>query len=184
MSVFSSPSEYGYTHTPRQTPSITEVNQMKQTLRSRRVNTLTELRRIERILASLPNFASEHIHDLTESFGFYVSSNNLLQELRGISRQYPFSTELLEDAKARVYHDPNSIRSWNLAWLLLVKIKADQMIPDYAHRTSRQPAMWGGVVPDPRHAAELASVLIQEWTRAVDQLLRHWPTPPTLDGSW
>jgi hypothetical protein len=38
------------------------------------------------------------------------------------------------------------------------------MIPDYANRTSRLPAMWGGVVPDPRHAAELANVLNQEWT--------------------
>jgi hypothetical protein len=125
MAMYSIPSEYAYGSAPRQTVSITEVNQMKQTLRDRRVNTLTELRRIERVLVSLPTFMSEHLRDLEDSFGFYVSSNNFLQELRGISRQYPFSTELLEDAKSRVYHDPTSTRSWNLAWLLLVKIKAE-----------------------------------------------------------
>lgn len=122
MSSYPSPN---YTHhaRPLEVISITEVNQMRQTLRSRRVNTLTELRRIESVLTTLPNFMTELIHEMTDSWGHYVSSNNFLNELRGLTRQYPFSNELLEDARARVLNDPSSSRSWNFAWLLLAKIK-------------------------------------------------------------
>ncbi|KAF8247321.1 hypothetical protein K440DRAFT_682601 [Wilcoxina mikolae CBS 423.85] len=184
MSSYSSPSEYSYSYhhtSPRQIVSITEINQMRQTLRHRRVNTLTELCRIERVLTSLPG--PEYIDELTDAWGYYVSTN-FLQELRGLTRQYPFSTELVEDAKARVYNDPKSCKSWNLAWLLLAKMKTDQMIPQYAVRTANQPSMWGGVVPNPIHAAELANILNREWSRAVDQLLKHYPTPPTVNGDW
>jgi hypothetical protein len=58
------------------------------------------------------------------------------------------------------------------------------MIPQYAVRTANQPSMWGGAVPNPVHAAELANVLNREWSRAVDQLLKHYPTPPTINGDW
>ncbi|KAI5856927.1 hypothetical protein BZA05DRAFT_441565 [Tricharina praecox] len=177
MPSYSSP-DYSHQARPSQVISITEINQMRQTLRSRRVNTLTELRRIESVLTTLPNFTTELIHEITDSWGYYVSSNNFLNELRGLTRQYPFSNELLEDAKARVLNDPSSSRSWNFAWLLLAKIKNDQLIPVYAQRVAYQPSQWGGVHPDPRNAAELANVLSQEWTRAVEQLLRHWPTAP------
>jgi hypothetical protein len=44
--------------------------------------------------------------------------------------------------------------------------------------------MWGGAVPNPVHAAELANVLNREWSRATDQLLKHYPTPPTINGDW
>jgi hypothetical protein len=126
MSNYSSPSEYAYSHYtgPRQIVSITEINQMRQTLRHRRVNTLTELHRIERVLTSLPGFMSDYMDEMTDAWGYYVSTN-FLQELRGLTRQYPFSTELVEDAKARVYSDPKSSRSWNLAWLLLAKMKTE-----------------------------------------------------------
>jgi hypothetical protein len=33
------------------------------------------------------------------------------------------SAECLEEAKRRVYSDPQSNRSWNLCWLVLSKIK-------------------------------------------------------------
>ena len=101
----SSPDVTHHVH-PRQVISVTEVNQMRQTLRSRRVNTLTELRRIESVLTTLPSFSNELIHEVTDSWGYYVSSNNFLNELRGLTRQYPFSNELLEDAKVRVLNDP------------------------------------------------------------------------------
>lgn len=58
------------------------------------------------------------------------------------------------------------------------------MIPLYAAGTANMPAMWGGVVPDPVNAQELANVLCGEWVRAVDQLLKHYPVPPTLNGGW
>jgi len=122
MPSYTSPDATHHVH-PRQLISITEVNQMRQTLRSRRVNTLTELHRIESVLTTLPSFSTELIHEMTDSWGYYVSSNNFLNELRGLTRQYPFSNELLEDAKARVLNDPSSSRSWNFAWLLLAKIK-------------------------------------------------------------
>lgn len=127
MSSNSSPSEHSYTTSPapRRTVSLTEINQMRQTLRQRRVNTLTELCRIERVLAALPSFTADYMGDVSDAWAHYVASNNLLQELRGLTRQYPFSAELLDDAKARVYADPKSSRSWNLAWLLLVKIKTE-----------------------------------------------------------
>ena len=58
------------------------------------------------------------------------------------------------------------------------------MIPLYAARTAGMPAMWGGVVPHPVHAQELANVLHREWVCAVDQLLKHYPVPPTLNTGW
>lgn len=125
MSNYSSPDEYSYTQLPtsRKIVSITEINQLHLTLRNRNVNTLTELRRIERTLSSLQNFAAEHMPEMTNAWSNYVNTNNLLSELRGLTRQYPFSSELLEDAKTRVFNDASSSRSWNFAWLILVKIR-------------------------------------------------------------
>ena len=138
MSSYSSSSECSYTHSlaPCQTVSQSEVNQMRQTLRHRRVNTLTELHRIERVLAALPSFTADYMNDVSDAWAHYVSSNNLLQELRGLSREYPFSAELLDDAKARVYADPKSSRSWNLAWLVLVKINNEYVPPSTQLRTA------------------------------------------------
>ena len=44
--------------------------------------------------------------------------------------------------------------------------------------------MWGGSVPDPQSVAQLTAVLTQEWTRAVDQMLRHWSVPPVFSSSY
>lgn len=94
---------------------------MLHTLRSHCVNTLTELRRIEKALTSVN--ASDYSVPMTDAWNHYVSSNNFFSELRGLTRQYPFSTDLLENAKWRVYNDPNSSKSWNFVWLLLMKFK-------------------------------------------------------------
>lgn len=94
---------------------------MLHTLRSHRVNTLTELRRIEKVLSSVNALA--YYAPMTEAWNYYVSSNNFLSELRGLTRQYPFSTELLESAKWSVYNDPDSSKSWNFAWLILTKLR-------------------------------------------------------------
>lgn len=59
---------------------------------------------------------------MTAAWEYYVSSNQMLCELRGLTRNYPFCGELLADAQVRVRNDPESNRSWNLAWLCLVKI--------------------------------------------------------------
>jgi hypothetical protein len=125
MSYSTPNSDYSYAPagTPQQTITIAEVNSMIQSLRSRRVNTLTELRRIERTLAVLPAFSTEYIVNMTDAWNNYVNCNNFLNELRGLTRRYPFSAELLEEAKQRVINDANSSRSWNFAWLLLVKMR-------------------------------------------------------------
>lgn len=56
---------------------------------------------------------------MTSAWTYYVTSNNFLNELRGLTRSYPFSSALLNDARWRVENDPESNRSWNLAWLCL-----------------------------------------------------------------
>jgi len=60
---------------------------------------------------------------MTQAWTYYVTSNNLLNELRNLTRNYPFSSDMLDDSKWRVSSDPESNRSWNYAWLVLVKIR-------------------------------------------------------------
>ena len=97
------------------------MNALIQSLRSHRVNTLIELRRIERILGG--NASPEIIESMTGAWAHYVNSNNLLSELRGLTRNYPFSSECLDEAKWMVIGDQQSTRSWNYCWLTLEKIR-------------------------------------------------------------
>ena len=62
---------------------------------------------------------------MTSAWAYYVNSNNLLNELRGLTRNYPFSSELLDEAKWQVIGDPESARSWNYCWLVLSKIQSE-----------------------------------------------------------
>lgn len=98
-------------------------DQLIQSLRTHRVNTITELRRIEKIFAYLDS--AEVTEPMTTAWAHYVNSNNLLNELRGLTRTYPFSSECLDEAKAMVVRDPNSTRSWNYCWLVLVKMEKE-----------------------------------------------------------
>ena len=59
---------------------------------------------------------------MTAAWAYYVSSNQMLSELRGLTPNYPFCGEILAHAQLLVRNDPESNRSWNLAWLCLVKI--------------------------------------------------------------
>ncbi|KAF5015533.1 hypothetical protein F66182_13105, partial [Fusarium sp. NRRL 66182] len=97
------------------------IQSIVDALSSRRINTLTELRRMERILLAA---IQPHVTDLRESslvgvlaaaWSEYVQNNNLLSELRNLTRSYPFSSELLDEAKALVMTDPERSRSWNYA---------------------------------------------------------------------
>lgn len=105
-----------------------DIESIVDALRSRRINTLTELRRMERILVAA---IQPHISDLRHSslvgvlasaWLTYVQGNNLLSELRNLTRDYPFSSNLLDEAKGLVDVDPERNRSWNYAWLVLKKI--------------------------------------------------------------
>ena len=148
---------------------------------------------------------------MTSAWNHYVTSNNFLGELRGLTRSYPFSSALLDDAKWRVQNDPESNRSWNFAWLCLVKIRDEyvfllcfpgacccvqfyraliddfcgryrNMISAWANHEAALPEMWGGRYPEREEADQLAACLVYEWEAAVDTMLRHWEVPPTTTG--
>ncbi|KAE9971828.1 hypothetical protein BLS_004286 [Venturia inaequalis] len=154
--------------------------EMVQALRTHRVNTLAELRRIERCLAATAT--TEVSEAMTKSWSYYVNSNMLLTELRSLTKNYPFNSSCLDDAKNRVYSDPSSNRSWNFCWLVLTKIKNDSLIPSYAQYQASLPAMWGGQMPTAQGVAQLANAFTVEWNWAVDQMLRHWEKPPVGGG--
>jgi hypothetical protein len=48
-----------------------------------------------------------------------------------------------------------------------------------AQAESQKAEMWGGRYPSPEEAEQLTQCFLYEWTQAVDQMLRHWPTAPT-----
>ncbi|KAI9848613.1 MAG: hypothetical protein M1838_000485 [Thelocarpon superellum] len=155
-------------------------DELIRSLRTHRIKTLTELRRIERLFAAFD--APEYSEPMTTAWAHYVNSNNLLSELRGLTRNYPFSSELLDEAKWMVIEDPASQRSWNFCWLVLTKIQEQQLIFKHAHQQAQKPSMWGGRRPSSHDVAQLADEFIAEWTRAILQLLRHWDTPPSTTG--
>ncbi|KAF2658401.1 hypothetical protein K491DRAFT_676442 [Lophiostoma macrostomum CBS 122681] len=157
--------------------STGEKDQMIQALRSHRVNTIFELRRIERAFAVLGS--PDVTEPMTAAWSYYVNSHSLLTELRGLTKNYPFSSDCLEEAKQRVYSDPQSNRSWNFCWLVLSKIQNDQLIPYYAQYQAAQPAMWGGKTPTPEGVAQLSNAFIAEWNYALRHMLRNWDQPPT-----
>ncbi|EHL00802.1 hypothetical protein M7I_3192 [Glarea lozoyensis 74030] len=82
----------------------------------------------------------------------------------------------------KVSNDPDSNRSWNYAWLVLIKIQDDALVDIYAEAESVKPEMWDGRVPEPEEAQQLAACFVWEWKEALDQMLRHWETPPTTTG--
>ena len=94
---------------------------MISSLNDRRVNTLVDLRRIERALAA--SWTPDVNVAMTSAWAHYVNSNNLLSELRALTRSYPCASECLDEAKWAVISDVQSSRSWNYAWLVLVKAK-------------------------------------------------------------
>ena len=120
---------------------------MIKALNTHRINTLIELRRIERIFAVIgtaqvavpmtnacmpvtllgSTFEVNADHEIIGAH--YVNSHGLLTELRSLTRNYPFSSDCLDEAKRRVYSDPTSNRSWNTCWLALTKIQLEYAFP-------------------------------------------------------
>ncbi|BDD61729.1 hypothetical protein MPDQ_001493 [Monascus purpureus] len=155
-------------------------DQLIDSLQKHKVNTITELRRIERILAQ--SASHDVTGPMTSAWLHYVNSNNLISELRGLTRSYPFSSQCLDEAKWMVIGDPASSRSWNYCWLVLMKIKNMNLIPKHARALASNPDMWGGSIPSADNINKLADSCTKEWTRAVNQMLRHWESPPTVTG--
>ncbi|TVY31029.1 hypothetical protein LHYA1_G000263 [Lachnellula hyalina] len=160
------------------------TSQLIESLNTHRINTLTELRRIERVAAECTEEEDQQAFQgpMTSAWTYYVTSHQMLNELRNLTRNYPFSRDALDDAKWRVSNDPESNRSWNYAWLVLIKLKDDQMIDSYATLESAKPEMWGGRIPEAEEAQQLADCLAWEWHEALEQMLRHWENPPTTTG--
>ncbi|KAK8043473.1 hypothetical protein PG993_005903 [Apiospora rasikravindrae] len=163
-------------------PSHSSIQQHIESLETHRVNTLTELCRIERLAASCENEEDSRAFQapMTQAWTYYVAtSGQFLTELRGLSRNYPFCAELVSEARRRVLADPESNRSWNLAWLCLVKMQEDDLIRFYASSESWRKEMWQDRSPTEEEADQLAQCFEYEWTQAVDTMLRHWPNSPT-----
>ncbi len=141
------------------------VRELTSLLRTHRVNTLTELCRIE-CITTVCNSEDEFqsFQDaMTAAWKFYVSSNQMLSELRGLSRNYPFCGDIVTEARTLVRNDPKSDRSWNLAWLCLVKIR-DEYAPDRTLQSQYRllmPTQTRGLyicMPCPRRASLLCGV--------------------------
>lgn len=109
-----------------------DKEQLLHTLRTHKVNTLTDLRRIEKVFSTFDHKEKDYNQAMTAAWNHYVSSNTLLSELRGLTANYPFSNECLDDAKWRVMEDPHSQLSWNYCWLVLNKIRKECVSP-YIH---------------------------------------------------
>jgi hypothetical protein len=103
------------------------TKQLIRSLETHRVNTLTELCRIERVAAACQSEddALAFQGPMTAAWEYYVDSNQFLSELRGLTPNYPFCGDIVTDALLRVRSDPESNRSWNLAWLCLAKISEE-----------------------------------------------------------
>ncbi|KAI0099870.1 hypothetical protein GGR51DRAFT_387160 [Nemania sp. FL0031] len=156
------------------------TKQMIESLRNHTVNTLTELCRIERAAVSCETEEEMQAFQepLAAAWDNYVISNQLLLELRGLTRNYPVSSSLVEEARLLVAEDPSSARSWNMAWLCLVKIRDAGLILTCAQAESQKPEMWGGRHPSPEEAEQLTRCFVYEWTQAIDKMLRHWRAAP------
>ncbi|GAW26670.1 hypothetical protein SAMD00023353_4200850 [Rosellinia necatrix] len=157
------------------------VKKMIESLQNHTVNTLTELCRIERtaIATETEQERQAFQEPLAAAWDYYVNSNQLLLELRGLTRNYPASSSLVDEARQLVADDPNSIQSWNLAWLCLVKIRDAGLVLTCAQAESEKPEMWGGREPSAEEAEQLARCFVYEWSQAIDVMLRHWHATPT-----
>ncbi|PGG96726.1 hypothetical protein GX51_07680 [Blastomyces parvus] len=145
-------------------------------LLTHRINTITELRRAERTL--IGQDCTEATEPLSQAWLYYVNSNNLLSELRSLTKNYPFSSECLDDAKVLTFSDPKSVRSWNFCWLVLSKMQEQQLIPKHARDIAANPVMWGGRAPTLTEVEQLSDACTAEWTMAAQRMLRHWEQPP------
>lgn len=159
-------------------PVLSSKDQLIQYLRSNRYNTIIDLRRVERILAQSDDAAISET--MSSAWRSYVDSHSLLSELRGLTRNYPFSSECLDEAKILVLEDPKSVRSWNYCWMILVKIQSERLIQKHASAMATKPEMWGNQTPTPQHVELLYQRLVAEWTRAVLQMLKLWDQPPSM----
>lgn len=169
--------EQSHTNTAAQS----SVQQLVDSLNTHRINTLTELCRIERIAAACDSEVDARAFQqpMTSAWSHYVSCNQFLTELRGLTRSYPLSTDIVAEAYRRVCSDPESNRSWNMAWLCLTRMRDDGLVRIFSDAEARKPEMWGGKGPSEKMVQQLATCFEDEWRTAIETMLRHWTSPPT-----
>lgn len=56
------------------------------------------------------------------------------------------------------------------------------LIKKHARLLAAKPAMWGGRSPSSSQVEKLTTACQTEWTRALEQMLRQWATPPSTSG--
>lgn len=151
--------------------SKADKDRLIHSLRTHSVNTLPELRRIERIFAALD--APDTAEPMKSAWIYYVNSHSLLNELRGLTKNYPFSSECLDEAKARVSANPGN-GSGNYCWKVLKFVQSQGLIPRHSRLLAAKPAMWGGRKPSAVEIEKLATACADDWTRGLTTLLRHW----------
>lgn len=78
-----------------------------------------------------------------------------------------------------VRRDPESNRSWNLAWLCLVKITDENLIATFALSEASRPEMWAEHQPTADETQELATCFQSEWEVTVKEMLQLWQATPT-----
>ncbi|KAI4218771.1 MAG: hypothetical protein L6R40_008752, partial [Gallowayella cf. fulva] len=150
----------------------TSLPALLHSLRAHTINTLPALRRTERLLASLPS-TTPQLPDLKralqDAWIYYVDYHSLLNELRGLTKSYPFSETCLEQAKQAI-----SKAQGSYCYAVLKRVKDHGLIPAHARALAAKPVMWGGRKPSATEIQKLASACEGEWTRVVGVLLRHW----------
>ncbi|KAL8802382.1 MAG: hypothetical protein Q9182_003872 [Xanthomendoza sp. 2 TL-2023] len=177
-SIYSSPGPQDYNVGGASTMSnpsalnTTDLSSLLLSLRSHTINTLPALRRTERHLASLPP-TTPQLRDLKlalqNAWIYYVDYHHLLNELRGLTKTYPFSETCLEQAKSGVGKTLG-----NYCYGVLKRVKENGMIAAHARALAAKPVMWGGRKPSGAEVQKLAAACEGEWTRVVGLLLRHW----------
>ncbi|KAK4199161.1 hypothetical protein QBC40DRAFT_176942 [Triangularia verruculosa] len=158
------------------------ARQIIECLRTHRINTLTDLCRVERLSAGAKEEADQLAFQepLTSAWVYYVESNQMLSELRGLTPNYAFCGDMLTYAQDLVRNDPQSNRSWNFAWMVLEKIREEDLIPTYAAIEAAKPEMWGAIVPNEQQIQELAACFTQDWSFAITWMLQHWAVAPPV----
>ncbi|KAK0726185.1 hypothetical protein B0T21DRAFT_336376 [Apiosordaria backusii] len=156
------------------------ARQIIESLQTHRINTLTELCRVERLVVGAETEEDQRAFQepMTSAWLYYVESNQMLTELRGLISDFPFSGEMLTYAQSLVRSDPQANRSWNFAWMVLEKIRDENLIATYAEIEAARPEMWGDTVPDDQQVQELAAYFSQAWSGAITWMLQHWAAPP------
>ncbi|KAH7628922.1 hypothetical protein B0T09DRAFT_402252 [Sordaria sp. MPI-SDFR-AT-0083] len=138
--------------------------------------TLSALLHLERTITDPSQIPSSDVSlfqsPMTSAFENYVvTTQSLLVELRGLTTNYPFSAQIIPLAVQFVRADPDSDRSWNLAWLVLNKILSEGLVESVSWEEAGWEGYWGNRLPSEAERGMLAGEMAREWKEAVERLV-------------